>query len=42
VAAWSTDERAGVPGLPGLTPGEPLPQCLRTVVRGRVVHDRLA
>ena len=39
VAAWSTDERAGVPGLPDLTPGEPSPVCLRTVVRGRVVHD---
>jgi predicted amidohydrolase YtcJ len=39
VAAWSTDERAGVPGLPDLTPGEPLPTCLRTAVRGRVIHD---
>jgi predicted amidohydrolase YtcJ len=42
VAAWSTDERAGVPGLPDLTPGEPLPTCLRTAVRGRVIHDLLA
>jgi predicted amidohydrolase YtcJ len=42
VAAWSTDERAGVPGLPDLTPGEPVPACLRTAVRGRVVHDLLA
>ena len=42
VAAWSTDERAGVPGLPDLTPGEPLPECLRTVVRGQAVHDLLA
>jgi predicted amidohydrolase YtcJ len=41
VAAWSTDERAGVPGLPDLTPGEPAPACLRTAVRGRVVHDLL-
>ncbi len=39
VAAWSTDERAGVPGLPDLTPGEPLPACLRTVVRGATVYD---
>jgi predicted amidohydrolase YtcJ len=39
VAAWSTDERAGVPGLPDLSPGEPLPACLRTVVRGRTVYD---
>jgi predicted amidohydrolase YtcJ len=42
VAAWSTDERAGVPGLPDLTPGLPLPECLRTAVRGRPVHDLLA
>ncbi len=41
VAAWSTDERAGVPGLPDLTPGEPLPQCLRTVVRGVEIYDLL-
>ncbi|WP_034278125.1 amidohydrolase [Actinospica robiniae] len=41
VAAWSTDERAGVPGLPDLTPGLPLPQCLRTSVRGWPVYDRL-
>ena len=41
VAAWSTDERAAVPGLPDLTPGLDLPTCLRTVVRGQVVHDLL-
>ncbi len=41
VAAWSTDERAGVPGLPDLTPGLDLPRCLRTAVRGRVVYDQL-
>jgi len=41
VAAWSTDERSGVPGLPDLTPGVDLPRCLRTAVRGRVVHDLL-
>ena len=41
VAAWSTDERAGVPGLPDLTPGLELPRCLRTAVRGRAVFDRL-
>jgi hypothetical protein len=39
VAAWSTDPRSGTPGLPDLTPGTPVPRCLRTVVRGRVVHD---
>ena len=38
LAAWSTDPRAGVPGLPDLAPGAPLPTCLRTVVRGDVVH----
>jgi predicted amidohydrolase YtcJ len=42
VAAWSTDERSGVPGLPDLTPGLALPTCLRTAVRGRVIFDRLA
>jgi predicted amidohydrolase YtcJ len=42
VAAWSTDERAGVPGLPDLTPGLDLPTCLRTAVRGQVIHDLLA
>ncbi|MFD5560898.1 amidohydrolase [Kitasatospora griseola] len=38
IAGWSTDPRSGTPGLPDLTPGEPLPTCLRTVVRGRTVH----
>ncbi|WP_033821384.1 amidohydrolase [Kitasatospora sp. MBT63] len=40
VAGWSTDPRSGTPGLPDLTPGAPLPTCLRTVVRGRTVHVR--
>jgi hypothetical protein len=40
VANWSTDPRSGTPGLPDLTPGEQLPVCLRTVVGGRVVHER--
>jgi predicted amidohydrolase YtcJ len=39
VASWSTDPRAGVPGLPDVSPGAPLPTCLRTVVRGRTVHQ---
>jgi len=39
VAAWSTDPRAGVPGLPDLSPGVPLPTCLQTVVRGRTVFS---
>lgn len=41
VAAWSTDPRSGVPGLPDLSVGVPLPECRRTVVRGQVVFDRL-
>jgi predicted amidohydrolase YtcJ len=41
IQAWSTDPRSGTPGLPDLTPGVPVPRCLRTVVRGRVVHDVL-
>ncbi|MEU1782088.1 amidohydrolase [Streptomyces abikoensis] len=40
VANWSTDPRSGTPGLPDLTPGAPLPVCLRTVVGGRTVHAR--
>lgn len=39
VSAWSTDPRSGVPGLPDLSPGSPLPTCRQTVVRGRVVFD---
>ena len=35
VSAWSTDPRSGVAGLPDLS--GPDPNCLRTVVRGRVV-----
>ncbi|RMI40084.1 amidohydrolase [Streptomyces triticirhizae] len=41
VARWSTDPRSGTPGLPDLAPGTPLPRCLRTVVDGQVVYDRL-
>jgi hypothetical protein len=41
VQAWSTDPRSGTPGLPDLSPGVTPPRCLRTVVRGRVVHDEL-
>jgi predicted amidohydrolase YtcJ len=39
LSQWSTDERSGVPGLPDLAPGRPLPRCLRTVVRGRQIFD---
>ncbi|MBB0244447.1 amidohydrolase family protein [Streptomyces alkaliphilus] len=38
VARWSTDPRSATPGLPDLSPGEPSPVCLRTVVAGRVIH----
>ncbi|TVL93252.1 amidohydrolase [Streptomyces sp. SAJ15] len=40
VADWSTDPRSGTPGLPDLTPGGRLPECLRTVVAGRTVYAR--
>ncbi|QKW05440.1 amidohydrolase [Streptomyces sp. NA04227] len=39
VARWSTDPRSGTPGLPDLSPGAPLPVCLRTVVGGRTVFE---
>jgi predicted amidohydrolase YtcJ len=39
VARWSTDPRAGLAGLPDVSPGQPLPRCRRTVVRGRVIFD---
>jgi hypothetical protein len=42
IQAWSTDPRSGTPGLPDLTPGAPLPRCLRTTVDGVVVHDVLS
>ncbi|TLQ47089.1 amidohydrolase [Streptomyces marianii] len=40
VARWSTDPRSGTPGLPDLTPGNTLPECLRTVVSGQTVYVR--
>lgn len=40
VAAWSTDPRSGVAGLPELHPDLDLPVCLRTAVRGQVVYTR--
>ncbi|WP_030907066.1 amidohydrolase [Streptomyces sp. NRRL F-5126] len=40
VSRWSTDPRSGTPGLPDLTPGRPLPECLETVVAGRTVFRR--
>jgi predicted amidohydrolase YtcJ len=41
IQAWSTDPRSGTPGLPDLRPGTAAPRCLRTVVRGRTLHDAL-
>lgn len=41
VQRWSTDPRAGVPPLPGLEPDATLPQCLRTVRAGAVLHDAI-
>ncbi len=40
VQRWSTDPRAGVPALPDLSPGAPLPRCQRTVLRGRTIYVR--
>jgi predicted amidohydrolase YtcJ len=37
VAAWSTDPRAGVSGLPDLDGAAPT--CIRTVVRGRTAYE---
>ncbi|MCS6710661.1 hypothetical protein JSY14_00970 [Brachybacterium sp. EF45031] len=39
IQTWSTDPRSRTPMLPDLTEGAPA--ALRTVVRGRVVHDLL-
>jgi predicted amidohydrolase YtcJ len=39
VAAWSTDPRSGVPGLPDLD--GPAPVCEATVVGGHVVHGSI-
>ncbi|GAB3061620.1 hypothetical protein [Sediminivirga luteola] len=37
VAAWSTDPRAGTPGLPDLSPGRTLPRLREFVIGGRRV-----
>lgn len=39
IAAWSTDPRSGVPGLPVLDPRRDLPACVATLVAGRPVYD---
>ena len=38
IAAWSTDPRSGVPGLPDLRAGVPAPVCRATVVDGREIY----
>jgi len=38
VTAWSTDPRAGVPGLPDLGVDAPTPVCRQTVVRGHTAY----
>ena len=40
VQRWSTDPRAGIPGLPDLSPGATMPRCLRTVLRGETLYVR--
>ncbi len=39
IAAWSTDARSEVSGLPALDPGRPLPACVATLVAGVPVYD---
>jgi predicted amidohydrolase YtcJ len=39
VRRWSTDPRSRVPALPSVAPGDNLPVCLRTVLRGRTIYD---
>ncbi len=39
IAALSTDPRSGTPVLPDVSPGSKLPECVRTVLRGRTIHD---
>ena len=38
-AVWATGELDPATGLPPLEPGDDLPRCLRTVVRGTTVFD---
>lgn len=38
-SSWSTDARAGIPLLPDMSQDAPLPECLRTVRGGTVLHD---
>lgn len=38
VSNWSTDPRSGTPPLPVLTPGNPNPTCLATVLDGKPLY----
>jgi predicted amidohydrolase YtcJ len=38
IASWSTDPRSGTPGLPDLSSGAPIPECLLTVRQAQVIH----
>lgn len=38
VQRWSLDPRSRVPALPDVSPGRPLPRCVRTVHRGRDIY----
>ncbi|WP_028046365.1 amidohydrolase [Cellulomonas sp. URHE0023] len=38
-SSWSTDARAGIPLLPDMSPGAPMPECLRTVRGSTVLFD---
>lgn len=40
VQRWSTDPRSRVPALPRLSADAPVPVCVRSVHRGRVVYER--
>lgn len=41
MAAWSTDERAGTPGLPEITLTGAVPTCLATINGDRVLHSHV-
>lgn len=41
IAAWSTDERAGTPGLPEITMTGATPRCLATIHAGRVLFSQV-
>lgn len=42
VQSWSTDPRSGTPRLPDLSSDRPRPQCLQTVIAGRIAHGSMS